>query len=142
MMRNGARGAVLVGCRNVDENFALGADGFLVGRERFVIAAEDFAVRQFHREHEILALRIAEVGEVFLRAVFGSDGELTVAFRAGILGIGLDSVHGQSREADEGDERKKNAERISEGALHGGRYAGNRLAGQCRDFLEPRPGSF
>jgi hypothetical protein len=60
----GAAGAVLVLSRHIDKNLSLGSHLLPRGIESLVIAAENFAVGQFHTELEIFSLRVAEVGEI------------------------------------------------------------------------------
>ena len=100
----GSRGAVLVGRRNIDGDFALRAHGLLVGFERLVVAAEDLAVGERHLELEGFPLGSAEVGEVLVGGVLGADGEFAVAFRAGTFGECVDGAGGVGRETDDGDE--------------------------------------
>ena len=84
---NGCPGAVFVGGWHIDEDLAFHPHRLLVGLERGVVALENFAVGQWHRKLEGLPLGIALVREIRIDLVVGTDGEIAVAYRAGILGV-------------------------------------------------------
>ena len=99
--------AVFVSGGHVDKNLPLLADR-LLGIERGIVAAEDLAVRQPHRELEGFPLGIALVGEIGIDLVVGTDDDVAVAFRArflGILLVGKSFVHCHANE----DQRQETA---------------------------------
>ena len=78
--------AVFVGGRHVDKNLPLLAHR-LPGIERGIVAAEDLAVGQPHRELEVFSLGIAPVREIGIDLVVGADDDVAIAFRAGLLRV-------------------------------------------------------
>src|SRR5439155_24908854 len=81
------------------KDFPFGSHLFLLRFERLVIAPEDLAVGESHRELEIFSLRIAEVSEIRVELVFGTDGKIAIAFHAGILRVSIRCHGGAAKKA-------------------------------------------
>src|SRR5438067_2253868 len=94
-------GAILVGGRHVNKYLSLCSHRLLLRFECGIVAPEDFAVSQPHRELEVPPFGIAPVREIGIDLVTGTDGKLAVAFWAGILRVRLGCLCGMGEQADE-----------------------------------------
>jgi hypothetical protein len=129
MMRKRRRGAVLVGRRHIHKDLSFGAHRLLCRLEGGVVAAKDFAVGQRHLELERFSLGIAEVGEIAVDLVFGSNGESAITFRARILRGRLRRVRRANHEAHE---KKANRARRAIHVVHA------RGLGKTHEEINPR----
>src|SRR5262245_27442734 len=98
---NRGSGAVLVRSRHIEKDFSFCSHGLLLRFERRIVAAEDFAVSQTHRELEQLPLGIAPVREIWIDLVIGADRVMAVAFCAGIVRVRRGRLCGMREQANE-----------------------------------------
>src|SRR5207249_4531821 len=81
----------------------------------------DFAVRQTHRELEVLPFRIAPIREIGIELVFGTDCVLAIAFRAGILRVQFGRRSRRGKKANKADGCKTARARLENTSVeHGG----------------------
>src|SRR5215217_1311788 len=90
--------AIVVTGGHINKDFSLFSHFVLIRLECGIGSRENFTVGESHGELEGFAFGIAAVGEVGIDLVFRTDGDLAIAFSAGILGIGGTS---ETRQEDE-----------------------------------------
>src|SRR6188474_2862638 len=98
---DGGFSTILVGGGHINKDLSLFAHLFLLRLECRIVATEDFAVGQTHRELEGLPFGIAPIHEIGIDLVIGADGVMAVPFCAGILRVRLDRLCGMCEQADE-----------------------------------------
>src|SRR5689334_3359083 len=84
--------AVAIPGRNVHEDLPLLAHWFPIGRQGGIVTAENLAVREAHGEFELLAFRVASIGQVGVDVILRADRELAVSFAAGLLFLQFCSI--------------------------------------------------
>lgn len=97
----GRLGPVFVSGWHVDGDLAVRVHLLFDRVERLVIARENLAVRERHRELENFALGIPSVGKVRVDLVFGADREASITVLAGILDVCFGRARVSGQEADE-----------------------------------------